>query len=462
MAVLAAGLNWPAAFEVLRAIVDVEHFADDRHGKIWGAMCRLADCGTTPSPITLTAWAQQESDIAELGGQGYIAKLASSAITAVNGREYARVVVEMWRRRRLMAIYEQGIRDCEMGDLSFPAGAIHDQAQQEADTVLTGAADRAAISVGVATARALEEADAAAKGMRTMLTTGFDDLDRILGGFEPGGLYVVGARPGMGKTALGVWSAWAAAKSGAAALFVSLEMSDVALARRLACGLSGVPVAALRKGDVPDPRSWGRLLEAQKSVRDLPLVLDDRGGLNLAQIGATARAVKRRQPLGLIVVDHLGLVVPPRDVGRQGLTASVEHASNGFKRLAKAMECPVMLLCQLNRALEGRDDKRPTLSDLRQSGAIEQDADAVLFLHREHYYASRKLPAREPGETYMGWLTRNHARDVELRTIESEAEVIVSKQRDGALGIVRLHWNAATTRLSNAVNDGRGEETSGT
>lgn len=450
MAVLGGLLAHPAALDVARTIVEPRHFADDRHGRIFEAVCAMADAGQPANPFTLRAWAERERALDDLGGAAYLAKLASTSLTAVAIRDHARHVVDLYRRRRLIGIAQFAIERAAKADPGEPPAALADQIQAELDAIFDGGADAPIVAARDAVHAAVTQAELAAKGQRQALATGFRDLDAITGGIEPGGLYVIGGRPGMGKTSLGLWIAYRAAREGHRVLFASLEMADAQLGRRIAAGLAGIPIERLRDAQRMTQADWSGLIKVEQQVAKLPLYLDDRAGQTVAGIAARARGLARGGRLGLLVVDHLGLIQPPREIARHGPTAIIEHASNALKRVAKDLACPVLLLCQLNRAVEGRDDKRPTLADLRQSGAIEQDADAVMFVYREAYYERRKHPRQEPGESAAAFGERMGAWRSGIEEVARRAEVIVAKQRDGALGHVDLAYDEPTATFDDA------------
>lgn len=449
MALLGALLMHASALDIVRPTLAPEHFADDRHGRIYAAICAMSDAGLPATVLGLKAWAEQQSELEGLGGWPYLAKLAGSIVTAHGARDYARHILDLWRRRQLMQAAQSLIDEAGAADPARSPAALADDLAAAVDRVFSGAADGPLASITDAVAGAIAAAEAAHKGHRDGIPTGFAALDALIGGLEPGGLYVVGGRPGMGKTSLGLWIAHNAAAAGRRALYVSLEMADRQLGRRIVAGLAGVDLARMKEGRL-SPADWQRIAAARARVEGLPLVLDDRAGLTLAQIAGRARSVARRAPLGLVIVDHLGLIAPPREIARHGLTAAVEHASNGLKRLAKDLSCPVVALCQLSRGVEGREDKRPTLADLRQSGAIEQDADAVMFVYREAYYRRRERPAREPGESIDAYAARLEGWKAEIDAIVRDAEIIVAKQRDGAIGACRLAYDEPTARFEDA------------
>jgi replicative DNA helicase len=281
------------------------------------------------------------------------------------------------------------------------------------------------------------------------ITTGYTEIDRMLGGLEKANVYVLAARPSMGKTALATGIARNTARAGNRTAIFELEMSAEQLGRRLIAPMCGLSPFDLKVGAIEDANQWQRLLEAQRDLDKLPLWIDDQPGLTPAKIRARARRMKRRKGLDLIIIDHLGIVAPPAEAARQGATYAVGQISNAFKRLAKELDVPVLLLCQLSRATEGRDDKRPTLADLRQSGEIEQDADVVMFIYRDSYYLERARPQKRPGEDEPDYNKRVVDWMGLCDKARGLAEIIVAKQRDGAIGTVKLAFDEAMAKFSN-------------
>jgi replicative DNA helicase len=302
------------------------------------------------------------------------------------------------------------------------------------------------------TRRTIEIAEAAYKrGAQIVgVPTGFVDLDRSLGGLHRSDLVILAGRTSMGKSALAVDIALNAAKNGDVVGVFSLEMADVQLGSRVLGGESGIASDWVRRADL-NQQHFDRLLEAKRKTDDLPLFIDDTPGHTVAALRSRARRLKRRHGLDLIVIDYLQLIQPTRGDGFHGSQPNrvqeVSEITRGLKALAKELDVPVMALSQVSRAVESREDKRPLLSDLRESGSIEQDADVVLFIYRGEYYE------REPP---VGDVQKHTAWCEKIAHLRNQAEVIVAKQRHGPTGTVQLHFDHDTTRFSNLAAQ-RGE-----
>lgn len=428
-----------------------EHFAVGVHAKIWAAILALHQSGRRPSVELVRSHMDRDIGLVDVGGGQYIARLAAAIVTTVNAGDLAAHIIDLAQRRRVAEIAQGAIDRASQVDFGTTAEQIITDTEAQLYELAEGVTgDRQSVDAGEAFAHALQLAQDAQQRGTTMtgITTGFADLDRMTGGLEAGNLYVVAGRPGMGKTALALWLAWATARAGSRVAFFSLEMSAIQLMRRIGAPLVGLSPFDLKRGAVPD-NDWVRLIDVEKDLRKLPIKIDDRGGLTVAQMHAEARRLKRRGGLGLVVVDHLGLVKPPPEAAREGGTWQIGKISNALKRLAKDLDVPVLALSQLSRMVEGRDDKRPTLADLRQSGEIEQDADAVAFVYREHYYASRQRPGRKTAENDASYNGRIADWMAECQACANTAEVIIAKQRDGAIGTVELFFDETLARFQN-------------
>ena len=293
------------------------------------------------------------------------------------------------------------------------------------------------------------------------VSMGLKDLDKLLGGLQRSDLVILAGRPAMGKTALGTNIAFNAALSraraqaswdgqgdapddGAVVAFFSLEMSAEQLATRILAERAGVPSERIRRGQIQD-HEYFALVDAAREIESIPLYIDDTGGLSIAALAARARRLKRQSGLGLIVIDYLQLVTPAGARRADSRVQEVTEITQGLKALAKELDVPILALAQLSRQVEQRDDKRPQLADLRESGSIEQDADAVLFVYREEYYLARREP--KPGsEDYPRW-------QEEMDKVHGLAEIIVGKHRHGPTGMVKLQFQAELTRFGDYIAD---------
>lgn len=435
-AVLGAALLAPEAVDRARQVVDTEDFHEAIHRAIWTRMCEARDAGGAVDH-RLVVMAIGDSDLGGMTVAEYVAALAHSATSVTRVADYAREVRRYADLRRVLGV---------VTDLSFaldqnPAAKPADLATQAIEHLdaVAAAADGALARTVISDAadRALAEVDRVrAGGARTGTYWGIRSLDRMTQSMQPGQLIVAAGRPGMGKTAFGLQVALNVALRGRPVHFVSLEMIDQELAlRALSALVYGEAGEMITYRDISDARGLSdaavaRLRRARERLDGIPFEIEQQAGLTLSQIAARARRVKvaaerRGQPLGLVVIDHMGLIRPSgRYAGNR--VQEVGEISGGLKVLAKELRAPVLALCQLNRGVEGREDKRPTLGDLRDSGSIEQDADVVLGLYREAYYLERKRD-------------RTEAEEDRLLAAQNSLDVEGLKVRQGKTGTVRLH-----------------------
>ena len=452
-AVLAAILLNPKVLDALPTGFGARHFAFEDHGQIFEAAVVAAETGATMLSRLV------EAALPHLAGpEGYVRSLYKALVSArpADVQGYAEALVRLAERRALAELAERVRAEALAGDAAHPVAAVVARAMDDLDRIAAGAgAEAPPATVGEAAQRVLAAAEEAhaRDGRPTGIATGLRGLDEALGGMDAGQLLVLGARPAMGKSALAFQIAAAVARAGRHAAVFSLEMSAEEVAERLLAAGSGLHAEDIRRGRLRGD-DWIRLGRAEAALRDVALSIDDAAGRTLAAIRLRCRALARRAPLALVVVDHIGLVAPPQELLRHGLTQIVEHTSNGLKRLAKEFRCPVLALCQLNRAVEGREDRRPGLADLRQSGAIEQDADAAMFLYREEYYLERSGPKRRPdmSEDRYDEAVNNHR--AALEAARGGAELVLAKVRRGRTGTVELRFDGPTLRFSDAAEPG--------
>jgi replicative DNA helicase len=436
--------------EVVADFLKPDHFANAMHARMLEAIRKLADRGQIASPVTLKATFDQDTALAPIGGAEYLAKLAGAGarLTRVEVGDYAHLVYDHWQRRQLIEFGEEVVGAAYRAELDDPASAQIERAEsclyRLAESGDTGSGFR---PLRVATGRAIEIADAAYKrGAGIVGTpTGFTDLDKLLGGLHPSDLVILAGRPSMGKTALATNIAFNGAQNGATVGFFSLEMANEQLGARVLGGESRIPADWVRRGDL-NQQHFDKLVEAKRRTDGLPLWIDDTPALTVSGLRARARRLKRRSGLDLIVIDYLQLLRPARADGIYGgqrernRVQEVSEITRALKGLAKELYLPVLALSQLNRSVEQRDDKRPLLSDLRESGSIEQDADVVIFVYRGQYY--EREPPVEDIEKHATWRKK-------ITEIGNKAELIIAKQRYGQTGTVHLHFDRDTTRFSN-------------
>ena len=441
-ALLGAILATPKAFARVDDFLKPEHFADPINARIFSAAATRIRNGQIADPVTLRVEFQNSGILDEVGGTKYLAELLSAMVSTTSAGEYGRAVYDAWIRRQLIEAGEALV------NRSFGAEtdtqAVMAEAVGEIEKLLAGGSiQRRGVTLNEAMDKALALADQArATGGVVGLSTGMPTVDRVLGGLEPATLNILAGRTGSGKSSLGQQWAVAAARRGSFVLEFSLEMSAGALGRRVLSAASGVPIWRMRRGE----HEWSvrELMAARKELADLPLVIHDGGRFSSSEITTKCRIEARKQPIGLIVVDHLQLVMPEDGAARHGPTAGVSEVADTMLGIAKQFQCPVLLLSQLSRAPATRDDHRPTISDLRQSGTIEQNADTVCFVYRAEQYISRDDPPRDVGESVEKYANANAQRDVLRRESAGKAELICEKIRDGEPSTVPLRFDGQT------------------
>lgn len=437
--------------KTLRDVVEFlrpDHFADAMHGRIYAEQSRRILGGSTGDAVALKTWFEQDPEASTVGGVSYLAKLLSSYVGPGTSVPYAQEICDAWMRRQLIAAGEDVV-NLSFGRSLAPAEIIA-LAIARIDGALGNEEERPAVTLDQAMDDALAAADEASRREGPAgISTGFRSIDEQIGGLEDSTLNVLAGRPGMGKSALGWQWSIAAARSGVGVLAVSLEMSARELGRRALAALSGVPVEAMKRGSLTTHQGMA-LLKARKELDGLPITIEDGGGLTADMIEVRVRKAKRKHGLGLIMVDHLHIVRPADADVRQGATWAIGRISGAMKQMAKRHQVPVLLLAQLNRGVEGREDKRPGLSDLRQAGDIEQDADVVSFVYRPEYYL--REPIQADGETDQKFAERLNQWHERKNRISGRAELIFAKVRDGAPGTVNLTFEGKTTSFGEADN----------
>ena len=463
-ALLGAILFDNAAYERLSDQLTARHFYEPFHSRLFAAMEVHIRKGQLAEPIVLAEQFKRDPAFEELGGLRYLADLVDRAPPAANAPDFARLVYELSLRRELIRIGGDIAVAANQSDPELSAKDQIESAEQQLYTLAeTGAPTSGLMTFDVALRGAVEMAAEAfgRDGGLSGVSTGLIDLDQRLGGLHGSDLIILAARPSMGKTALATNIAFNVAKSyawepqpdgtkktvnGGVVAFFSLEMSAEQLAMRLLADVSGVSSDRLRKGEI-DASEFGRVRDAALDIQSAPMFIDATGGISISKLAARARRLKRQAGLDLIVVDYLQLVTTDAGNRSENRVQEVSQVTGGLKALAKELSVPVIALAQLSRQVESREDKRPQLSDLRESGSIEQDADAVMFIYRESYYLSRAEP-REGTPEHLTW-------QEDMDRIHNLAEVIIGKQRHGPIGTVKLHFNADLTKFSNLARDGR-------
>lgn len=447
------------------------HFFEPLHGRIFETIQKITDANLIANPVTLKPYFDGDSAMLSLGGSAYLAQLTGSGASLIGARDFARQIHELALLRELVGVgrdmVEQAVdtrREIDPAGLIESAeGALYRVAGGDAELGQARSFGASALVAIEGVARALNSG-----GHLSGVTTGLASVNAKIGGLHNSDLLILAGRPGMGKTSLATNIAFNAAdrwlrdkeagiedarNMGARTVFFSLEMSSDQLATRILAEQSGIDSESLRSGRISHA-DYDELSETAARLHNLPLYIDDTPALTIAGLRTRARRLKRRHGIGLIVVDYLQLL--------QGTSRSsdnrvqeISEISRGLKTLAKELNVPVLALSQLSRAVESRDDKRPQLSDLRESGSIEQDADMVLFVFREDYYLLAKEP-RKPEANDDSKVHEDHGKwFVEFEKVQGLAELIVAKQRHGSTGKVRLHFDARITKFSDLADESR-------
>ena len=465
-ALLGAILVNNSAYHRVSEFLLAEHFAEGVHGRIFAAIAKLIERGQIANPVTLKNLFDQDGALAEIGGAQYLARLATSVVTIINAEDYGRTIHDLHLRRQLIGVGEDTVNDAYNYDLERDARAQIETAEKKLfDLATSGQYEGGFRAFNQALTEAIVMAEAAFKrsGKTTGVSSGFKDIDELLGGLHPSDLVILAGRPSMGKTALATNIAFNAAKSyrsakapdgrtvaedGAVVGFFSLEMSAEQLATRVLSEESGVGSDRIRRGDVSH-EDFDRFVHASQKLASVPLFIDDTPALSIAGLRTRARRLMRQQGLGLIVIDYLQLLRGSGEGrGAENRVQEISEITRGLKSLAKELNVPVLALSQLSRAVENREDKRPMLADLRESGTIEQDADVVMFVFREQYYTERAQPMRRPDESDDKFNDRCERWAADMQRVDGLAEVIVAKQRHGPIGKVTMRFEGRTTKFS--------------
>lgn len=456
-ALLGALLTNNGAYEKVSDFLRPEHFADAVHGRIYAAMGRLMERGHVADPITLKAFFQQDEALAAVGGAEYLVQLSLSVISIINVQDYGRTIHDLYLRRQLIDIGSDVVNDAHQFDMEITAlNQIETTEQKLFDLATIGQTDRGFQTFGSALGDAIQQANSAYKRSSKVIgvTTGLVDLDNYLGGLHPSDLLILAGRPSMGKTALATNIAFNAAKAllkgtpnGGNVAFFSLEMSAEQLAGRLLAQETSIPSHSIRTGELKEEH-FQTFVSVSRELESLSLHIDDTAAISVSALRTRCRRLKRQKGLDLVVIDYLQLLMPSTHKRSENRVQEISDITRSLKALAKELHVPVIALSQLSRAVEQREDKRPQLSDLRESGSIEQDADVVMFVYREEYYESRKTPPEKP-EDQAQWLRK-------LEEIHNVAEVIIAKQRHGPIGTVKLFFEGSLTKFGNLDPHHRG------
>ena len=451
------------AFYRVSDFLEPKHFFEPLHQTIFETASSLIRMGKIATPVTLKTFLPADVDLGGMTVGQYLARLAAEATTIINAQDYGRTIYDLSLRRDLIGIGEDMVNVAYDAPVDFaPRNQIEDAERRLYELAESGRYDGGFQKFSQALTTALDMAAKAFQrdGKLSGISTGLRDLDAKMGGLQHSDLIILAGRPGMGKTSLATNIAYNVAEAyvpelqpdgtykaaqGGVVGFFSCEMSGEQLATRIIAERSGIPSSHIRRGGITEA-DFEKLRECSIELQSLPFYVDETGGISISQVMARARRLKRQKGLDLLVIDYIQLLAGSGKRGSENRVQEITEITTSLKALAKELNVPIIALSQLSRQVENRDDKRPQLSDLRESGSIEQDADVVLFVYRGEYYLAAKEP--RPGtEEHQKWQT-------EMELALGKAEVIIGKQRHGPTGTVELHFDASVTRFGDLAHDG--------
>ncbi|HVM39072.1 MAG TPA: replicative DNA helicase [Sphingomicrobium sp.] len=446
------------------------HFFEALHGRIYEAILRLADRNMVANPVTLRPLFEADEAMKEVGGASYLAQLTGSGAAIIGAKDFAQQIYDLALLRSLIAVGRDLVESAiDTSEEVAPLVQIERAESELYKVAEEGGAEGKAKSFGEAAIASIKSAEAALNngGGLSGITTGFDSINSRMGGLHRSDLIILAGRPGMGKSALATNIAFNSARrflqdqadgiegrdsAGAAVAFFSLEMSAEQLVTRVLSEQTGITAEKIRTGQI-SRHEFQNFARTAEELHTLPLYIDDTPGLTIAALRARARRLKRQKGVGMIVVDYLQLLQGSGRGSNDNRVQEISEISRGLKQLAKELDVPVLALSQLSRAVEQREDKRPQLADLRESGSIEQDADIVLFIFREDYYLKAHEPKHpipdDPPEVFSAY----EEWQAKFRPVEGLAELIVAKQRHGATGKERLRFDGRVTKFSDFIDD---------
>lgn len=433
-----------------------DHFYEPLHRRIYEVAVDLIRMGKVADPVTMRTFLPIDEKVGDLTVGQYLVRLAAGAVTVINAIDYGLAIRDLATRRMLIAVGEDMVNVAYDAPVDMsPDDQIEAVERRLFEITETGRHDGGFASFDDAIDRAVDMANAAfmRDSHLSGIATGLRDLDRRMGGLQPSDLIILAGRPGMGKTSLAtniafnIAAAYESAQQadgtvkatrGGVVGFFSLEMSVEQLATRIISERAEISSSRIRRGEVSEAE-FEKLATCSQTLRKIPLFIDQTGGISIAQLASRARRLKRQRGLDVMVIDYVQLMQGTSQRAAQNRVQEVTEITTGLKALAKELGVPIIALSQLSRRTEDRDDKRPQLSDLRESGSIEQDADVVLMVYRDEYYLTNKEPS--PGtEQHLKW-------EASMSEARGKAEVIIAKQRHGPTGAVQLGFQGEFTRF---------------
>ncbi len=445
--------------ERINDIVRPQHFSHPSHQNIYATIEKMIERGLEAKHTTLKDYFEKDEGLDSVGGTQYLNELANEVPLLNNIMDYANTIYDRYLRREIIRLNQDINAEAYNFSIETDAQKIIEQAESSLFKLSeSGVAQGGFQTLRDSVLTAIENAEKAyhSDGHVTGVTTGLTDLDHKLGGLHNSDLLILAARPSMGKTSLAVNVAYNAAKAfaesggeqGGRVGFFSLEMSADQLATRILADEANISGDDIRKGNIKET-DFRKFVEASQKLSQVPLYIDDTPALSIGAVRTRARRLKRQHGLDLLVIDYLQLLQGSGSAQAQGnRVLEISEITRGLKAIAKELNIPVIALSQLSRAVEQREDKRPMLSDLRESGSIEQDSDVVMFIYRREYYLSREEPEKKPGEDDGKFNDRYAQWQEDLSNCNNVADVIVAKQRHGPIGTISLHFEASVTRFS--------------
>ncbi|WP_139973519.1 MULTISPECIES: replicative DNA helicase [Brucella/Ochrobactrum group] len=434
------------------------HFFEPLHRRIYEITTDLIRVGKMANPVTMKTFLPTEGKVGDLTIFQYVTRLATEAVTIINAEDYGRAIYDLATRRALIGIGEDMVNVAYDAPVDMaPQEQIEDAERRLFELAETGRYDGGFLPFKDAVTTAVDMANAAfmRDGHLSGISTGIHTLDAKMGGLQPSDLIILAGRPGMGKTSLATNIAFnianayegeqqadgtVKAANGGVVGFFSLEMSAEQLATRIISEQTEVSSSKIRRGDITET-DFEKLVACSQVMQKIPLYIDQTGGISIAQLAARARRLKRQRGLDVLVIDYVQLMTGSSKASAQNRVQEITEITTGLKALGKELNVPIIALSQLSRQVESRDDKRPQLSDLRESGSIEQDADVVLFVFREEYYVKNLEPRDEFDPKYEEW--KQH-----FEKVRGTADVIIAKQRHGPTGTVKLAFQSEFTRFA--------------
>ena len=435
-------------FDEINMIISSKNFYDPMHQKIYAAIEKLIYSGMLANPITLKNYFDNEKDVINV--PDYLVKITKFSSSTRQTIEYSKLVYDLYVKRELIKLSENIIDTAKLNDLDQNAQTIIENSEKSLfDLAEKGSFSSSLVKFDEAMKLTIEMASNAYKNDEGIVgvPTGLTDLDDRLGGLHKSDLVIIAGRPSMGKTALATNIAFNAAKKiqqdrkKSTIAFFSLEMSSEQLSTRILAEQARIKSNDIRRGRISE-EEFDRFIETSKNIAELPLYIDETPAISIAALSNRARRIKRLYGLELVVIDYIQLMKASNF--REGRVQEISEITQGLKALAKELSVPVLALSQLSRAVEQRDDKKPQLADLRESGSIEQDADVVMFVYREAYYLERKEP-RPATVDHAEWQAK-------MNEISNLAEIIIGKQRHGPTGNINLEFEAMFTKFKDIQN----------